>query len=132
MRIPSPGIPGTESTSPTMMRVSATAQRTTRFIRSSIGWSLHESSIESASGTQAPPHAVLSSVYGAGCVLRWSGPMVYSRERIRQFVRRSDMPIGRMTKIAAGIIFVVAALGVAAPVLLVPLGLAVWVFGEVL
>jgi len=58
--------------------------------------------------------------------------MVYSRERIRQFVRRSDMPIGRMTKIAAGIIFVVAALGVAAPVLLVPLGLAVWVFGEVL
>jgi hypothetical protein len=42
------------------------------------------------------------------------------------------MPIGRMTKIAAGIIFAVAALGVASPVLLVPLGLAVWVFGEVL
>jgi hypothetical protein len=42
------------------------------------------------------------------------------------------MPIGRMTKIAAGIIFLVAALGVASPVLLVPLGLAVWVFGEVL
>jgi len=42
------------------------------------------------------------------------------------------MPIGRMTKIAAGIIFVVAALGVASPVLLVPLALAVWVFGEVL
>jgi len=42
------------------------------------------------------------------------------------------MPIGRMTKIAAGIIFVVAALGVASPVLLVPLVLAVWVFGEVL
>jgi hypothetical protein len=42
------------------------------------------------------------------------------------------MPIGRMTKIAAGIIFVVAALGVASPVLLLPLGLAVWVFGEVL
>ena len=42
------------------------------------------------------------------------------------------MPIGRMTKIAAGILFVVAALGVAAPVLLVPLGLAVWVLGEVL
>ena len=42
------------------------------------------------------------------------------------------MPIGRVTKIAAGIIFLVAALGVASPVLLVPLGLAVWVFGEVL
>jgi hypothetical protein len=42
------------------------------------------------------------------------------------------MPIGRATKIAAGIIFVVAALGVAVPILLVPLGLAVWVFGEVL
>ena len=42
------------------------------------------------------------------------------------------MPIGRVTKIAAGILFVVAALGVAAPVLLVPLGLAVWVLGEVL
>lgn len=42
------------------------------------------------------------------------------------------MPIGRVTKLAAGIIFGVAALGVAAPVLLVPLGLAVWVFGEVL
>ena len=42
------------------------------------------------------------------------------------------MAIGRATKIAAGIIFVVAALGVAAPVLLVPLGLAVWVFGEAL
>ena len=42
------------------------------------------------------------------------------------------MPIGRMTKIVAGILFLVAALGVAAPVLLVPLGLAVWVFGEVL
>jgi hypothetical protein len=42
------------------------------------------------------------------------------------------MGIGRGTKIAAGIIFVVAALGVAAPVLLVPLGLAVWVLGEAL
>ena len=34
------------------------------------------------------------------------------------------MGIGRASKIAAGIIFVVAALGVATPVLLVPLGLA--------
>ena len=42
------------------------------------------------------------------------------------------MGIGRASKIAAGIIFVVAALGVAPPVLLVPLGLAVWVLGEAL
>ena len=42
------------------------------------------------------------------------------------------MGIGRASKIAAGIIFVVAALGVAAPVLLVPIGLAVWVLGEAL
>jgi hypothetical protein len=42
------------------------------------------------------------------------------------------MGIGRASKIAAGIIFVVAALGVATPVLLVPLGLAVWVLGEAL
>lgn len=42
------------------------------------------------------------------------------------------MGIGRASKIAAGIIFLVAAFGVATPVLLVPLGLAVWVLGEVL
>ena len=42
------------------------------------------------------------------------------------------MGIGRASKIAAGIIFVVAALGVAAPVLLVPIGLAGWVLGEAL
>jgi hypothetical protein len=41
------------------------------------------------------------------------------------------MGIGRASKIA-GIIFIVAALGVAAPVLLVPIGLAVWVLGEAL
>jgi F0F1-type ATP synthase assembly protein I len=40
------------------------------------------------------------------------------------------MSIGRATKIVAGILFVVAALGVSTPVLLVPLGLAVWVLGE--
>jgi hypothetical protein len=42
------------------------------------------------------------------------------------------MGIGRASKIAAGIIFIVAALGIAAPVLLVPIGLAVWVLGEAL
>jgi len=42
------------------------------------------------------------------------------------------MGIGRASKIAAGIIFVVAARGVATPILLVPLGLAVWVLGEAL
>jgi hypothetical protein len=47
-------------------------------------------------------------------------------------MRRNHMGIGRTSKIVAGIIFIVAAVGVATPVLLVPLGLAVWVFGEVL
>jgi len=40
------------------------------------------------------------------------------------------MGIGRLSKFAAGIIFIMAALGVAAPVPLVPIGLAVWVLGE--
>lgn len=40
------------------------------------------------------------------------------------------MGINRASKIAAGIIFIVAALGVASPVPLVPIGLAVWVLGE--
>ena len=42
------------------------------------------------------------------------------------------MGIGRASKIAAGIVSIVAALGVAAPVLLVPIGLAIWVLGEAL
>jgi len=42
------------------------------------------------------------------------------------------MGVGRASKIAAGIVFIVAALGVAAPVLLVPIGLAIWVLGEAL
>jgi hypothetical protein len=42
------------------------------------------------------------------------------------------MGIGRVSKIAAGIVFILAALGVATPVLLVPVGLAVWVLGEAL
>ena len=40
------------------------------------------------------------------------------------------MGIGRASKIAAGIIFILASLGIATPVLLVPIGLAVWVLGE--
>jgi len=40
------------------------------------------------------------------------------------------MGISRASKIAAGIVFLLAALGVAAPVPLVPIGLAVWVLGE--
>jgi hypothetical protein len=40
------------------------------------------------------------------------------------------MSIGRATKIAAGILFILAVVGVTSPVLLVPLGLAVWVLGE--
>lgn len=40
------------------------------------------------------------------------------------------MGINRASKIAAGIIFILAALGVSTPVLLVPIGLAVWVLGE--
>ena len=40
------------------------------------------------------------------------------------------MGIGRASKIAAGIIFLLASLGIATPVLLVPIGLAVWVLGE--
>ncbi len=40
------------------------------------------------------------------------------------------MSIGRATKIAAGILFILAVVGVNSPVLLVPLGLAVWVLGE--
>ena len=40
------------------------------------------------------------------------------------------MSVGRATKIAAGILFILAVVGVNSPVLLVPLGLAVWVLGE--
>jgi hypothetical protein len=40
------------------------------------------------------------------------------------------MGLNRASKIAAGIVFILAALGVAAPVALVPIGLAVWVLGE--
>jgi len=40
------------------------------------------------------------------------------------------MSITRASKLAAGIVFILAALGVAAPVQLVPIGLAVWVLGE--
>jgi len=40
------------------------------------------------------------------------------------------MGIPRASKIAAGIVFLLAALGVAAPVPLVPIGLAIWVLGE--
>jgi hypothetical protein len=42
------------------------------------------------------------------------------------------MGIGRASKIAAGIVFIVAALGVVAPISLVPIGLAIWVLGEAL
>ncbi|MGH6689566.1 MAG: hypothetical protein ACREF4_02655 [Gammaproteobacteria bacterium] len=42
------------------------------------------------------------------------------------------MGISRLSKIAAGIIFVLAAIGVASPIPLVPIGLAVWVLGEAL
>jgi hypothetical protein len=42
------------------------------------------------------------------------------------------MGIGRVTKIAAGIVFILAAVGVGAPIQLVPIGLAVWVLGEAL
>ncbi len=40
------------------------------------------------------------------------------------------MSVGRATKIAAGILFILAVVGVPTPVSLVPLGLAVWVLGE--
>jgi hypothetical protein len=40
------------------------------------------------------------------------------------------MSITRVTKIAAGILFILAALGLSTAVLLVPVGLAVWVLGE--
>jgi hypothetical protein len=40
------------------------------------------------------------------------------------------LSIGRATKIAAGILFILAVVGVTTPVSLVPLGLAVWVLGE--
>jgi hypothetical protein len=40
------------------------------------------------------------------------------------------MSVGRATKIAAGILFILAVVGVNSPVLLTPLGLAVWVLGE--
>jgi hypothetical protein len=40
------------------------------------------------------------------------------------------MSITRASKIAAGILFVLTALGVASPVQLLPIGLAVWVLGE--
>ena len=42
------------------------------------------------------------------------------------------MGISRASKIAAGIIFILAALNVSTPVQLVPIGLAVWVLGEAL
>ena len=42
------------------------------------------------------------------------------------------MGIGRGSKIVAGIVFIVAALGVVTPVALVPIGLAIWVLGEAL
>jgi hypothetical protein len=41
------------------------------------------------------------------------------------------MGINRASKIAAGIIFILAALGIS-PIQLVPIGLAVWVLGEAL
>lgn len=40
------------------------------------------------------------------------------------------MSIGRITKIAAGVLFILAALGISSPVALVPIGLAAWVLGE--
>ena len=40
------------------------------------------------------------------------------------------MSIGRITKIVAGILFILTVVGVSSPVLLMPLGLAVWVLGE--
>jgi hypothetical protein len=40
--------------------------------------------------------------------------------------------INRASKIAAGIIFILAALGISTPIQLVPIGLAVWVLGEAL
>lgn len=42
------------------------------------------------------------------------------------------MSVSRGSKIVAGIIFILAAIGVIAPVALVPIGLAVWVLGEAL
>jgi hypothetical protein len=42
------------------------------------------------------------------------------------------MGVGRASKIVAGIVFVLAAVGIAGPVPLVPLGLAIWVLGEAL
>lgn len=42
------------------------------------------------------------------------------------------MGINRGSKIAAGIIFILAALGVSTPINLIPIGLAVWVLGEAL
>ena len=42
------------------------------------------------------------------------------------------MGINRASKIAAGIIFILAALGISMPIQLVPIGLAVWVLGEAL
>ena len=58
------------------------------------------------------------------------GGLVRFRDLDRQTDEEVHMGIGRASKIAAGIVFIVAALGVAAPVLLVPIGLAVWVLGE--
>ena len=42
------------------------------------------------------------------------------------------MGVSRLTKVIAGVLFVLAAIGVPAlgPVTLIPLGLAVWVLGE--
>jgi len=42
------------------------------------------------------------------------------------------MGIGRASKIVAGIVFILASLGMPAPVPLVPIGLAIWVLGEAL
>jgi hypothetical protein len=63
-----------------------------------------------------------------------AGPGQYNArlETIDPPVRRNSMSIGRASKIAAGILFILAALGVSVPVLLVPVGLAVWVLGEAL
>jgi hypothetical protein len=40
------------------------------------------------------------------------------------------MSVGRITKIVAGMLFLLAVIGVSSAVLLVPLGLAAWVVGE--
>ena len=59
---------------------------------------------------------------------RPTAPAAASRENTHTEDLR--MSVGRATKIAAGILFILAVVGVATPVSLVPLGLAVWVLGE--